>query len=189
MGLPLDGYGLLPVTAAPQSLLNQFDCGKPHLNEFLTDKAPFFHSARLGLTSVAMHSQVHNEVLGYFTLNNDAITLMASEEFDLGLEDKPGLSHFPAIKIGRLAVATKHQGNGIGADILNLAMDQMLLDSAPSAARIAVVDADNEEAVVRFYKRNGFVISLWAEKQATHQGSKTQRRTTITMLRDILGPA
>jgi len=48
---------------------------------------------------------------------------------------------------------------------------------------------DWNQQVVRFYKRNGFVISLWAEKQATHQGSKTQRRTTITMLRDILGPA
>lgn len=188
MGLPLDGYGLLPVTATPPSLLNRFDCGKTHLNDFLTDKAPFFHRARLGLTSVVMHSQAYNEVLGYFTLNNDAIKLMASEEFDLGLEDKPGLSHFPAIKIGRLAVTKNYQGNGIGTDILDLAMDQMLLDSAASAARIAVVDADNEDAVVRFYQRNGFVVSQWAEKQATTQGSKTQRRTTVTMLRDILGP-
>lgn len=189
MGLPLDGYGVLPVTAAPPSLLNRFDCGKPHLNNFLTDKAPFFHRARLGLTSVVMHSQVDNEVLGYFTLSNDAIKLMTSEELDLGLEDKPGLSHFPAIKIGRLAVTKNCQGNGVGTDILGLAMDQMLLDSAASAARIAVVDADNDDAVVRFYKRNGFVVSLWAEKQATNQGSKTQRRTTVTMLRDILGPA
>ena len=62
----------------------------------------------------------------------------------------------------------------MGTDILNLAMDQMLMDGATSAARIAVVDADNEEAVIRFHERNGFVTSLWAERQATHQDSKTE---------------
>lgn len=189
MGLPLDGYGLLQVTSARPDLLDSFDCGKLHLNEFLSQKAPFFHRARLGLTSVVMHSQVRGEALGYFTLSNDAIQLMTSEELELGLEDKTGLKHFPAIKIGRLAVAKPYQGNGIGSDILRLAMDQMLLDGASSAARIAVVDADNDEGVVDFYKRNFFVVSQWAEKQATHQGKKTARRTTVTMLRDILGSA
>lgn len=186
MGLPLDGYGLLPVTDAPPSLLNRFTCGKPHLDDFLTGKAPFFHRARLGLTSAVLHAQTGGHILGYFTLSNDAIKLMASEEFDLGLEDKSDLSHFPAIKLGRLAVAASHHRQGVGSDILRLAMDQMLLNSAASAARIAVVDADNDDAVIRFYERNGFVISQWAEKQAAHQGGKTQRRTTVTMLRDIL---
>ena len=187
MGLPLDGYGLLAVTETPPSLLQAFSCGKPHLDAFLAETAPFFHRAKLGLTSVVMHAQVPNEVMGYFTLSNDAIALTSPEELELGLEDKAGLSHFPAIKIGRFAVAVQHQSHGIGRDILSLLMDQMLLGGAASAARIAVVDADNDEAVVRFYGRNGFVASQWAEKQAAHQGSKKQRRATITMVRDILG--
>lgn len=187
MGLPLDGYGLLAVTETPPRLLQQFACGKSHLDAFLTEKAPFFHRAKLGLTSVVMHAQVSNQVLGYFTLSNDSIALTSPEELELGLEDKAELNHFPAIKIGRFAVALPHQSHGIGRDILSLVMDQMLLDGAASAARIAVVDADNDEAVVHFYRRNGFVASQWAEKQATHQGSKKQRRSTITMLRDILG--
>lgn len=188
MSLPLDGYGLLPVTDAPPSLLSRFTCGKCQLDDFLTGKAPFFHRARLGLTSVVMHAQAGDSILGYFTLSNDSIKLVASEEFDLGLEDKSDLSHFPSVKIGRLAVTTSRQGQGVGSSILRLAMDQMLLNSAASAARIAVVDADNDEVVISFYRRNGFVVSQWAEKQAAHQGGKAQRRSTVTMLRDILGP-
>lgn len=189
MVLPLDGYGLLPVTSAQPSLLKRFTCGKRHLDEFLTGKAPFFHRARLGLTSVVLHADAGDHMLGYFTLSNDAIKLVDSEEFDLGLEDKSGLSHFPAIKIGRLAVATSQQGQGVGSAILRLAMDQMVLDSTTSAARIAVVDADNDDAVIRFYQNNGFAVSQWAEKQAIHQGGRGKRRATVTLLRDILAQA
>ena len=67
MSLPLDGYGLLPVTDAPPSLLSRFTCGKCQLDDFLTGKAPFFHRARLGLTSVVMHAQAGDSILGYFT--------------------------------------------------------------------------------------------------------------------------
>lgn len=189
MPLPLDGYGLLPVIAAQPSLLNRFTCGKRHLDDFLKGTAPFYHHARLGLTSLVLHAEAGENLLGYFTLSNDSIKLMDSEEFDLGLEDKSGLSHFPAIKIGRLAVAVNHQGQGVGRAILRLALDQILLDSTASAARIVVVDADNDEAVIRFYESNGFTRSQWAERQAIHQISKAKRRTTVTMLRDILAQA
>ena len=62
----------------------------------------------------------------------------------------------------------------MGTDILNLAMDQMLMDGATSAARIAVVDADNEEAVIRFHERNVFFTSLFSYIHSTYQDSKTE---------------
>ncbi len=55
------------------------------MNGFLTDKASFFHQVRLGLTSVVMHAQFADEVLEYFTLSNDAIQRMTSEELELAL--------------------------------------------------------------------------------------------------------
>lgn len=188
LALPFEGYGLLPVTELAPDLLHQFECGKPRLDGFLRDKAVFFHRERLGLTWAVMHEQCANMV-AYFTLSSDALVLTSSEEADLSLTDHAELSRFPAINMGRLAVASQYQRAGVGAQVMRLALDEIRGDTGlAAAARLVVVDADNDESVLRYYERHGFVRSLWADKQATHQGGKRQLRTTIKMLRDILVP-
>lgn len=182
-----DGYGLLAVTDIAPALLAQFQCGNARLEAFLVDKAAFFHRERLGFCWVVMHRDRPTPV-GYFTLNNDAVQLSTSEEGGLGLSDSPELPRFPAVNIGRLAVATELQGHGVSAQVMALALDEIRGDiNLSSAARLVVVDADNTAKVLRYYTRHGFVVSLWAEKQADHQGGK-KPRTTIKMLRDILAP-
>jgi ribosomal protein S18 acetylase RimI-like enzyme len=178
------GYGLVPVTELDSGLLVEFSCGKPHLDDFLRDKARFFHADRLGLCWVVLHKDFPT-LVGYFTLNNDSLELTTSEEGDLGLQDHSGLKRFPAICIGRLAVDRRLQGMGVGAEVMRLAIGLIADSSAPSAARIVVVDADNDPKVLRYYERHGFLRSAWAEKQAVHQGGK-QQRPTIKMLRDIV---
>lgn len=181
------GFGLLPVTEVHPGLLHDFHCGKPHLDSFLQDSAPLFHKERLGYVWVVMHADVATPV-AYFTLNNDALELTTSEETNLGLQDHVKLTRFPAVNIGRLAVDHKFHGTGVSDHVMALALDQILGEpSTPSAARLVVVDADNEARVIRFYERNGFLTSLWAQKQASHQGGKKPRQT-IKMLRDILVP-
>jgi predicted GNAT family N-acyltransferase len=186
--LSADGYGLLPVTEIPLDLLNGFTCGKPRLDAFLHDRAVFFHRERLGFTWVVVHDQCA-DVVAYFTLSNDALTLTSSEEDELGLTDHAELQRFPAVNIGRLAVAAQFHQSGVSGQVMRLALDAVQGDASLStAARLVVVDADNDEAVLRYYERHGFVRSLWADKQATHQGGKRQTRATIKMLRDILVP-
>lgn len=182
-----DGYGLLAVTDIAPDLLAQFKCGNIRLEAFLTEQAAFFHRERLGFCWVVVHRDWPT-LVGYFTLNNDAVQLSTSEEGDLGLSDSPDLSRFPAVNIGRLAVATELQGNGVSARVMYLALDEIRGESdLASAARLVVVDADNTPRVLRYYERHGFVVSRWAEKQATHQGGK-KPRVTVKMLRDILMP-
>lgn len=186
--LPSDGYGLLPVTEISPALLERFTCGKPRLDAFLQDRATFFHRERLGFTWVVMHEQCA-DVVAYFTLSNDSLTLTSSEEDELGLSDHAELPRFPAVNIGRLAVAAGFHKTGVSDQVMRLALDEVLGDgNLSTAARLVVLDADNDEYVLRYYERHGFVRSLWADKQATHQGSKRQPRTTIKMLRDILLP-
>lgn len=186
--LPSDGYGLLPVTEISPALLERFTCGKPRLDAFLQDRATFFHRERLGFTWVVMHEQCA-DVVAYFTLSNDSLTLTSSEEDELGLSDHAELPRFPAVNIGRLAVAAVFHKTGFSDQVMRLALDEVLGDgNLSTAARLVVLDADNDESVLRYYERHGFVRSLWADKQATHQGSKRQPRTTIKMLRDILLP-
>lgn len=181
------GFGLLPVTEVEPDLLQSLNCGKPHLDVFFQEGALLFHRERLGYAWVVMHTDCATPV-AYFTLNNDALELTTSEEADLGLQDHVTLKRFPAVNIGRLAVDREFHRTGVSNQVMTLALDQILGDSSmASAARLVVVDADNEPDVIRYYERNGFLKSLWAEKQALHQGGKKQRHT-IKMLRDILVP-
>jgi hypothetical protein len=66
-----------------------------------------------------------------------------------------------------------------------------ILDSASlSAARLVILDADNEPRVISFYKKVRYQESLWAEAHAKnhgHGGKKGAAPSTVKMIRDILG--
>ena len=160
-----EGYGYLPITKVDPATLGTFSCGKPRLDDFLTAQALTLHEARLGFTNVAFHQHFEGPV-GYFTLANDAIKLNNSEKFDLGVYEHIELAAFPAVKIGRLAVHQDLQRTGVGAALMALLLGDILNTAGLSAARLIVVDADNDEAVLGFYRKLGFEVSLWAEEMA-----------------------
>jgi GNAT superfamily N-acetyltransferase len=186
MALAVDGFGLLPVTEVAPQLLAEFRCGKDHLDTFLTEAA-HFHQDRLGLTAVVFHRDLPNRVVGYFTLANDALPLTTSEQGELGLHDEVNLNAYPAVKLGRLAVAQELQGQGIGEQIMALIHGEVLDSASLSAARLVILDADNDERVVRFYRKLGYQVSLWAERQAKHSGPRMGGPpATVKMIRDVL---
>ena len=187
MPLAEGGYGLLPVVEVSPEALADFDCGKPHLNEFLVN-ARYFHRDRLGLTSVVFHHDLAGRVVGYFTLANDSLPLTTSEQGELGLHDTVVLKAYPAVKLGRLAVASDLQGQGVGEQVMDLVHGEILDSASLSAVRLVILDADNDPQVVRFYRKLGYQESLWAEKQALKvAGSKSVApASTIKMIRDIL---
>lgn len=177
------GYGLLSLAEVDPSQVAAFACGKAHLDLFLSTTARAWHAQRLGLTSVAFHND-HTGPVGYFTLSNDAIPLQTSESFDLGIEQEVRLSSFPAVKIGRMAVLSQLQGEGVGSALMKLIVGEVLDSDYLSSARLLVVDADNDPNVIRFYEKNGFVNSLWAANQSKNHKGPSQ---TVKMIRDILG--
>jgi GNAT superfamily N-acetyltransferase len=117
------GYGLLPIHDVAKDVIATFDCGRANLNSFLSDASHKMHEHRLGFTSVVFHEDVKGP-LGYFTLSNDAIPLNSSEIFEFGIEDGHGLSAFPAVKIGRLAVSSAYHGRGVGGAVMNLILGE-----------------------------------------------------------------
>lgn len=188
MPLAEEGYGLLPIVEVFPEALTGFDCGKPHLNEFLVSAASHFHRERLGLTSVVFHRDLAGRVIGYFTLANDSLPLTTSEQGELGLHDGIVLKAYPAVKLGRLAVASDLHGQGIGEQVMDLVHGEILDSASLSAARLVILDADNDPRVVRFYRKLGYQESLWAEKQAIKVAGAKQGgpASTIKMIRDIL---
>src|SRR5450830_39619 len=162
-------YGFLPAPEVDPDILTAFDCGKAHLNAFLKEVALPFHTSRLGLTNVVFHAD-HMGPVGYFTLSNDAIFLRESERFELNLQGQDVHVNFlPAVKLCRLAVDNQLQRQGAGGAIMDLIRGEVYDSASNSAARLLVLDADNEPAVLKFYEKHGFKNSLFAEGQAkTH---------------------
>lgn len=167
--LAAEGFGLLKVTDVAPELLAHFSCGKPRLDSFLLESARDWHRRRLGFTHLVFHNDVDGPI-GYFTLSHDSIPLNTSEQEEV--EAETGLTSFPAVKLGRLAVQTGLQGKGIGSQILELAIGEAVQAESPSASRLMVVDADNEERVKAFYVKHGFQDSLWALRQLRHHGGR-----------------
>ncbi len=190
MPLAPDGYGLLPVVKVDPALLAAFHCGKPRLDAFLVDDAPQLHRARLGLTTVAFHRDFEGLVVGYFTLANDSLPLTKSEQFAFGVEVE--LKSYPAVKLGRLAVAESLQGQRVGKQLMDFVHGEILDSASLSAARLVVLDADADRRVVDFYRSLGYEESLWAENQARNHRTTAPRGSTapktVKMIRDILAP-
>ncbi len=66
-----------------------------------------------------------------------------------------------------------------------LLLGDILNTAGLSAARLIVVDADNDEAVLGFYRKLGFEVSLWAEEMAKNHTKKRTQPATIKMHRDV----
>lgn len=188
MALRDGAFGLLPVVEAEPAALATFTCGKAHLDSFLAESSTGIHLARLGLTTVVFHADLPDKLVGYFTLSNDGIPLTPTEQFEFGLSDHATLTSYPAVKLGRLAIAQDLQRRWIGAQLMDLVFGEILDSNSLSATRLVIVDADNNSDVVAFYRGRGFVHSLWAERQTRNHapGGRSRPQANVKMLKDIL---
>jgi ribosomal protein S18 acetylase RimI-like enzyme len=91
-------------------------------------------------------------VIGYYTIAASSLPLMDIEPATA--KKLPRYPLVPAVRIGRLAVATSYRGQGIGAGLLVDGIARAL--RAEIAAFAIVVDA-KDDAAVAFYKHHGFV--------------------------------
>lgn len=186
MSLDESRFGLLPISVVADERLADFSCGVAELDDFLKVAARDFHSSRLGYTTVVFHEDVDGPV-GYFTLANDAIPLNESEVLELGCAFEVRLTSFPAVKLCKFAVSHPLQGIGAGASILRFVFASVFDGSEVSASRFITVDAKNDERVMRFYAKQGFERSLWAERQASnHAPRKNTKAPTVKMICDVL---
>lgn len=101
-----------------------FDCHDEDLNDFILNEASFYRNALLSVTYV-VEDKTSEEVLAYFSLSNDKISISDFEsktEFNRFRKHKfvneKRLRSYPAIKIGRLAIAKSAQHQSIGTYLL-----------------------------------------------------------------------
>lgn len=136
-----------------------FDCSDEDLNDFLLNEAAFYRNALLSVTYV-VEDKSTNAVLAYFSLSNDKISISDFEsktEFNRFRRNKfvneKRLRSYPAIKIGRLAIAKSVQHQSIGTYLLEFIEDYFVIDNK-SGCRFVTVDAYVD--AIPFYIKNNY---------------------------------
>lgn len=160
----------------PTDRLKSFSAGDSSaqpLKTFLQKQAQHFHGAHIAKTWVAVKLETQENgtlteeaapaVFGYITLICSEISLRNAYDID----DCPTANQYeymPALKIARLAVDSRYRGQGIGDQLLALAIAIGTdLISPYIGCRFIITDAKKE--AIRFYQKFGFTLLKTEQEQ------------------------
>lgn len=147
-----------PEPLGAQHRLEEFDCGKPVLNEWLMRHARQAQSSGSARTFVVADD---GRVAGYFSLTVGQVdTLSAPERLRKGMGQYP----IPVVILARLAVSIRDRGRGIGIGMLQDAIRRTLLIAEQAGIRALLTHPLDAEAS-GFYTRFGFLASPLSERQ------------------------
>jgi predicted N-acetyltransferase YhbS len=138
--------------------LEDFDCGKPALNEWLHRHVRQAQGSGSAKTFVVADD---DRVVGYFSLTVGQVdTLEARERIRKGMGRYP----IPVVILARLAVSIQDQKKGIGFGMLQDAIRRTLLIAEQAGIRAMLTHPIDDEAS-SFYTRFGFIASPLSEQQ------------------------
>jgi GNAT superfamily N-acetyltransferase len=142
-----------PTLLAGEHQLEGFDCGQPALNDWLTRRALGNRAPGTSRTWVAIDKPTRM-VVAYYA-SSTASVMRASAPRRIARDQPPDL---PAILLGRMAVDNRHQGQGLGAAMLEHFMTKAIEVSEKVEVRLVLVRAKDEQAK-DFYRHHGFIES------------------------------
>jgi predicted N-acetyltransferase YhbS len=125
------------------------------LKTFLEKRARSFHQQNLARTYIAVTLSERPRVAGYMTLVCGEVETKDGYDLLDGIDVSFQYSHYPAIKIARLAVDRRWRGLNLGSKLVQLALGTAKDIICPAVGcRFVVVDA--KRTSVGFYTRLGF---------------------------------
>lgn len=141
--------------------LEEFDCGKPGLTDWLLRHSHQAQGSGSARTFVVCSDG--DRVAGYFSLTVGQIdTLEAPERIRRGMGQYP----IPLVILARLAVDLDYQGQGLGVGLLQDAIRRPLAIAERAGIRALLthpIDSDAEA----FYRRFGFEPTPENDRQLT----------------------
>jgi len=143
------------------TIIKPFDCGDDDLNEFLLEKSKAYQQELLATTFMF---EDETKTYAYYSIFNDSFRIEdiaflsknAIKNFLRRLLPHPKrhLKHYPAIKIGRLAIAKHAQQLGLGRKIIDTIIDYTIEQNEQCACKFILVDAYKN--AVGFYEKMQF---------------------------------
>ena len=147
-----------PGPLAADHLLDEFDCGKASLDDWLIRHA---RQAQAGGSAKTFVVADGRRVAGYLCLAAGQVdSFEAPERIRRGMGKYP----IPVVLLARLAVDRAYQGQGIGVGMLQDAIRRTLMIAEQAGIRALLTHPVDAEADA-FYRRFGFVSSPVREGQ------------------------
>jgi GNAT superfamily N-acetyltransferase len=139
-----------PAPLAAHHVVTAFECGKPALDEWLRDRASSNQAEGYTRTFVIADEQYH--VVGFHSL---CAGVIHRNDVSRSVKGSQAPSELPVAILARLAVATSHQGQGLGLALLRNALLSVVSAAEYVAFRGVVVHAIDDDAQ-RFYLKHRF---------------------------------
>jgi predicted N-acetyltransferase YhbS len=143
-----------PLSKLPKDLLDarsQFDCGTPALNRYLAETASQHEKRNITRTFCGEKDGV---LFGYYALTNANVDVGALPP-EVVKKYKLPTHQLPVVRLARLAVDSRFQGQGLGQVLLVDAMTRVLRVAELSGCTGLIVDAKDDKAA-GYYKSFGF---------------------------------
>jgi len=138
--------------------LSRFDCGNNDLNDFIKNDALNQQEDNLSATKVVI---CDGEIIGFFSLLSDSIELKKIRDEKTKKSIKihlPRVKKAPAIKIGRFAIDKKYSNKGIGSNIMEHILLNILELTADVGMRFVLIEAYAK--AYNFYVKNNKFLNL-----------------------------
>jgi len=172
-------------------VISDFDCGNADLNEFFNCDAIEYKRQMLSQTCFFRHKS-SGAVVCVFSFSASSIKtadLPGSRRKKVKeyIPREKTLKSYPGILIGRLGVAAKFNGQGVGSQLIKFIKDFCLVNF-PDFVRYLLMDAYNEPAVIGFYQKNDFttVFSTGKQEKEAYRQLPTEALQTRYMFFDLI---
>lgn len=153
--MAIEDYDFVPLRVDTE--IKPFKSRDNDLNGFLFDDAQKYLTDLMAVTYL-LEDTSSDRTVAYFSLLNDKITFDPEQHsiwnrLSRRIANAKRREHYPAVKIGRLAVSEEYAGQGIGRDIIRL-VKYMFTHGNRTGCRFITVDAYSD--AVGFYQKCGF---------------------------------
>lgn len=140
----------------PEMSLESFKCIEEDLNDFLINDSKDYQKELLSKTYLVIHKTT-GDISAYFGLLNDVVRLDETERpvrnrINRKIPNSKRRSHYPAVKLGRLAVDSRYSNQGIGRYVLDN-LKYIFTHGNRTGCRFMTVDALS--SATGFYEHNG----------------------------------
>ena len=141
----------------PETNLSLFKCTEDDLNDFLLDESNDYQEELLAVTYIIINKD-NDDIVAFYSLLNDVVRLNETEKsvrnrINRKIPFSKQRNHYPAVKVGRLAVNEHYTGMGIGRLILD-SVKYIFTHGNRTGCRFVTVDALT--TATGFYEHNKF---------------------------------
>lgn len=153
----MDFSNLVQIQLSSETDILPFRCTENDLNSFLFEDARHFQKELIAVTDL-IENREKELTVAYFSLLADKISFSPDEKtvwnkLNRNIPNPKRRRHYPAVKIGRLAVSEQYFGMGVGTFVLD-SIKYAFTHVKRLGCRFLTVDA--LKAAKPFYEKNGF---------------------------------